>query len=174
MAPASRLGVVSAGDMQNLDGEELIYQRELSHCGALLSPIIQEVKVGSNCQECGRYRFFKEESAYLYLLTNPKLNLHKIGFGVVKNKIRKIEAYCQDGWQAYGIWHTVDKKAPLRVEREIFKAVKVVASAAASNGADPMGKWIEGWASSISASAISLPAIVKIIEHEIKSAKWLS
>lgn len=165
---------MNAGDMQNLDGREVVYQREISHCGAFLSPIIQEVKAGSNCQECGRYRFFKEESAYLYLLTNPKLNLHKIGFGVVKNKIRKIEEYCQDGWQAYGIWHTVDKKAPLRVEREIFKAVKAAASATASNGVDPMGKWVEGWASSISASAIALPAVVNIIEGEIKKAQWLS
>lgn len=174
MALAPTLSVMSAGDMQHQDGKKHMDQCEISRCDAVLSPFIQEVRVGSSCQECGRYRFFKEESAYLYLLTNPELGLHKIGFGIVKNKLRKIEDYCQNGWSAFGIWHTTDTKAPLRTEREIFKAVKVAVSAGKPTAVDPMGEWVEGWASSIAASAISLPALVKIIEGEMKKAKWQS
>lgn len=140
-------------------------------CGKMRSDVIESVITGSNCKECGRYGYDPEEKVYLYLITHPKLVAHKIGFGIIASGASRLDEYCKEGWSIYGIWHAIDKREIYRRESAIFRRVEEVANRSVGLINNPMGRWVDGWAESIDASAISALVIAKIIEEELRGIK---
>lgn len=148
---------------------------EIARCEKIRNTVITKVLAGSSCKECGRYGYESQSTVYLYLITNKNLAQHKIGFGIVGDTqnegASRLEEYCGQGWSVYGIWHATSKREIYRREKEIFKRVEALANKSTDLISDPMGAWVDGWAESIDAAAISAPEIAKIIEEELKGVQ---
>jgi hypothetical protein len=134
----------------------------------MCSPVVEKVLAGNSCKECGRYRFDPSEPSYLYLLTHPTLKLHQVGIGTIGKDKGRLDKLLKEGWLAFGIWHG-DQRTTFLCEKKVFAQIKKIVSDKDSQGADPMGKWVDTWSESISADAISASEIEKIISKIVKN-----
>lgn len=139
---------------------------ECTKCSAIHTEQIQKVACGNSCRECGRYAYFADEPSYLYLLTNPSLDLHKIGISTVGKDKNYLQKLILAGWIVYGLWHTSEKRKTFQWEQAIFKELKVEI--------DPVthgfiGKSDKHWVESVSAQTISLTALADLISKVISS-----
>ena len=100
------------------------------------------------------------------------MKLHKIGFGRMGKERNRLRTYVDAGWLVQGMWHAADEKKVLSWERQIFASLRAKFKELESTEADPMGKWVEGWAESVSADAIAGEEIEAMITGIVaKSAK---
>ena len=136
-------------------------------CLSMLSSVVERVRAGDSCRECGRYRFQSNEPSYLYLLTHPILKLHQVGIGTIGKDKGRLEKLLKEGWVAFGIWHG-DKGKTFQWEKKVFALLKERLQPVGASVPDPMGTWVGTWAESISADAISASEIEKIISKIIK------
>lgn len=132
-------------------------------CGAVLTPHIPKVVCGGNCRECGRYAYFVEQPSYLYLLTNQQLKSHRVGIGTVGKDKDHLAKLLEAGWLVHGIWHGNDKRKTFQWEKEVFEVIKAKLSLSTSDLSDSMGRWDRSWSESVSAEAISVSEIAKLI-----------
>lgn len=133
---------------------------ECEKCQAALSPAVAKVLVGSNCNECGRYRFASTQPSYLYFFTHPEERIHTIGIGTIGKGHGRIEMLLENGWIAYGIWHG-DQRTTFLWEKKIFAELK--------KSIDTQEDWGTTWPQSISADSITAPKIAEIIARTVKS-----
>ena len=145
-----------------------VINTQCEKCLFMLSPVVEKVLAGNSCKECGRYRFDPNELSYLYLLTHPTLKLHQVGIGTIGKDKGRLEKLLKEGWIAFGIWHG-DQRTTFLYEKKVFAQIKKIVSGKDSPGADPMGKWVDTWSESISADAISVQEIAKIITKIVKN-----
>lgn len=138
-------------------------------CEKSLVAYLPKVLLGDNCRECGKYAFSFETPAFLYLITSEQLGQYKIGFGRMGKSRDRLKRDVEAGWSVLALWHTGDEKKALAWEREVFKALKAQL-APLSGDEDPMGDWVEGWAQSIKAQAISTAAIKKLIDRVVQAS----
>lgn len=136
-------------------------------CGQCLSSFIERVCGAGNCLECGKYRYQSDKLAYLYLITHTEKKLHKIGFGQMGKEKNRLRTYVEAGWSVQGMWHAKDEKKVWGWEQRIFSVLREKFKDLESTEADPMGKWVVGWAESVSAHAISVKEIELMIESII-------
>lgn len=141
---------------------------ECEKCRASVSLVVVKILAGNTCPECGRYRFESSEPSYLYLLTEPTLKLHKVGIGTAGKDKGRLEQLLKDGWVAYGIWHS-NQRTTFLWEKKIFAEIKKLISSQVSPAVEPFGKWVDTWSESISADAIAVTEIEKIISKIVKS-----
>lgn len=137
---------------------------DCANCGQCLSSFIERVCGAGNCLECGKYRYQSHQPAYLYLISHTEKKLHKIGFGRMGKEKNRLRTYVDEGWSVQGMWHAADEKKVLGWERQIFASLREKFRELESTEVDPMGKWVEGWADSVSAHAISVKEIEVMIE----------
>lgn len=138
-------------------------------CDDQISSLIPFVTAGSKCGQCAHYRHSLDKPAFLYLISHPELNKHKIGIGIVNDKKSKIVELINQGYEVYGIWHTEDKRETYNWEQKVFKELKAKLQPQDENTPDPMGVWVRNWSESIAASAITLAEIEKIITKIVKT-----
>jgi len=136
---------------------------DCAKCGAVLTQYIPKVSCGNSCSQCARYSYFADQSAYLYLLTHQQLKLHKIGIGTVGKDKNRMQQLIQEGWIVHGLWHEGSKRKTFLWEQEIFKQLKVKFSSFESHVPGLMGRSDRNWSESVSAEAISVSEIVKLI-----------
>jgi hypothetical protein len=138
-------------------------QQGCTKCGELLTPFIPTVACGSNCHECGKYRYRADQLSYLYLLTHQQLKLHKIGIGTVGKDKGHLEQLIGQGWTVHGLWHESDKRATFQWERTIFEQLEIKLSLVAPRSPGFIGKLDKHWVESISAKAISVSVLAQLI-----------
>jgi ribosomal protein S27AE len=138
-------------------------QRDCTKCGAILTQHILKVLCGSSCLECGRYAYFADQPSYLYLLTNQQLKLHKIGIGSVGKDKDRLQQLVESGWSVHGLWHESSERKTFQWEQEVFKQLKIKLSLTRSETPDLMGRRDRSWSESVSADAISVSEITKLI-----------
>ena len=141
---------------------------ECGKCPFWISSVVEKVLAGDSCKECGCYRFDPDEPSYLYLLTHPTLKLHQVGIGTIGKDKGRLDMLLKEGWIAFGIWHG-DQRTRFLQEKKVFAQIKEIVSGKDSQGEDPMGKWVDTWSESISADAISVKEIAKIITKIVKN-----
>jgi hypothetical protein len=96
-------------------------------------------------------------------LTHQQLKLHKIGIGTVGKDKNRMQQLIQEGWIVHGLWHEGSKRKTFLWEQEIFKQLKVKFSSFESHVPGLMGRSDRNWSESVSAEAISVSEIVKLI-----------
>jgi hypothetical protein len=133
-------------------------------CGAILTDYIQNVTCGNSCRECGRYAYFAVEPSYLYLLSNPSLDLHKIGIGTVGKDKNRLKQLIQAGWIVHGLWHASEKRKTFQWEQAIFKELKAEID---STTQGLVGRWDRDWVEGIGAQVISVEALGLLISKII-------
>lgn len=68
-----------------------------------------------------------------------------------------------DGWKVHGLWHHHDKRTTFQWEKAIFKELEVLISLQNPAVEGFVGKRDGHWVESVSADAISLAALSKIV-----------
>lgn len=142
---------------------------DCTQCRAILTEEIQKVACGNTCHECGRYAYDADEPSYLYLLTNPKLQLHKIGIGTVGKDKNYLWKLLQAGWIIHGLWHENNSGKTFHWEQEIFKQIKIRVSTTTPESPGLVGRSDRNWFESISADAISITDLAHLMSKVVSS-----
>ena len=136
---------------------------ECTQCGEMLTEHIQGVECGNSCHECGRYSYRADQPSYLYLLTHPQLQLHKIGIGTAGKDKGQLELLVAQGWTVYGMWHDGDARRTFQWETAIFKKLEVAFATGETDSPGLIGRRDRSWVESISATAISVVALAELM-----------
>jgi hypothetical protein len=70
-------------------------------CGRVVSPSWSSLKAGRGCKYCQIGGINLLAPAYLYLITNPSLNSHKIGIGGFDSSMDRLDKHIKQGWKTY-------------------------------------------------------------------------
>lgn len=146
-----------------ISGEGGDMKHDCSRCQAILTEHIPTVACGNTCNECGRYAYRADQASYLYLLTNQKLQLHKVGIGTVGKDKNYLQELIGSGWNACGIWHSADKQETFKWEKEVFKGLKIKFEFTGQESIGFVGNSDKHWFESVSAEAISVTDLAHII-----------
>lgn len=96
-------------------------------------------------------------------MTNQQLKLHKIGIGTRGQEKDRMQRLIAAGWLVHGLWHESSKRKTFQWEREVFKELKGKLALTGSDLSESMGRWDKSWSESVSAEAISVSEIAKLI-----------
>jgi hypothetical protein len=102
-------------------------------------------------------------SSYLYLLTHPDLNLHKVGIGTVGKDKGRMQQYLDQGWLSQGIWRHSDKRRTFQWEKEIFAQLQQRFTKLNNGETGFVGKSDKHWFEGVSAGAISSGELSRLI-----------
>lgn len=144
---------------------------DCAKCDKVLTAQIQKVACGSDCRECGRYSYLPSQPAYLYLLTNPDLEEHRIGIGSVARDKNRIQELISQGWIAHGLWHDENKRRTFQWEREIFKQLQNRVVTAGPETPYILGKSDRHWVETVSAKSISAAELATLISEIVLKIK---
>jgi recombinational DNA repair protein (RecF pathway) len=70
-------------------------------CGKTVSPTYGSIKAGGGCKYCQIGGINLLAPAYIYLITNPSLNSHKIGIGGFDSSLDRLDKHSKQGWKTY-------------------------------------------------------------------------
>lgn len=70
-------------------------------CGKTVSPSYQSLKSGRGCKYCQIGGINLLAPAFLYLISNPSLNSHKVGIGGFDSLTNRIDQHLRHGWETY-------------------------------------------------------------------------
>jgi hypothetical protein len=142
-------------------------------CGNEASPSYTTIKNGfGGCRYCAKHGFKYSKPAYLYLITKPELNCHKIGIAnpAKIKKSDRLHRYRFHGWQIYKVWDFKDGKTVELIENKVLielrveRRIPIYLSKAEMSGQG-------GHTETMSADTITLLELEKIIEKALKSSK---
>jgi hypothetical protein len=106
-----------------------------------------------------------DQWSYLYLLTHPDLNLHKVGIGTVGKDKGRMQQYLDQGWLSQGIWRHSDKRRTFQWERQVFETLNHRFIAAGPDAPGFVGASDRHWREAISADAISVTELSQLISQ---------
>ena len=138
-------------------------------CGNIVSPTYAQIQQGmGGCRHCAEWGFQYDKKSYLYLITNPSLNAHKVGIANVAKRIAgdRLIRMQNDGWVVFKVWHFDEGKRVLNIEKEIFKILRIDMKLPAYLSAGEMKH--EGETETVDADEITLLQLEKIIKKVIK------
>jgi hypothetical protein len=139
-------------------------------CGNDAAPSYTTIKSGNGgCKHCAKYGFQYSKPAYLYLITKPAINSHKIGIANPAKSKRsdRLYRFQYHGWQVFKIWNFKTGKVAEQVENLILlelrikKKIPIYLSKAEMSGQG-------GHTETMSADSITLLELEKIIKKAIK------
>ena len=142
-------------------------------CGNDATPSYTTIKSGyGGCKHCAKYGFQYSKPAYLYLITKPAMNSHKIGIAnpAKIKKSDRLHKYQYHGWQVFKIWNFKTGKVAEQVENSVLlelrikRKIPIYLSKAEMSGQG-------GHTETMSADSITLLELEKIIKKVIKDHK---
>ena len=157
--------------IENYSWRKQKWKCECMTCGEIITPTLQNVLQGHNpCRNCARSGINIKTSSYLYLITNPQLNAHKVGIGNNKKNRDRLKNFNKAGWQTFKVWQFKTGRIALKVESEVFKVVRKELKMPIYLNKDQMSKLL-GHSETINADSITLLELEKIIKKVIRSGK---
>ena len=139
-------------------------------CGNHVSPSYTTIKNGfGGCRHCAKHGFKYSKPAYLYLITKPEFNSHKIGIAnpAKIKKSDRLHRYQFHGWQVYKIWDFKNGKTAELVENNVLVELRVKRKIPIHLSKKEMSGQ-SGHTETVSAESITLLELEKIIKKEIK------
>ena len=138
-------------------------------CKRIVTPSLANVKSGHNgCVYCAPAGLGMEKNSYVYLITNPELNAHKVGIGNVKKHMDRLGRFNARGWVTYKVWQFETGREALDIEKMIFKVIRKDLKIPVYLSYEQM-KSTGGHIETMGADSISLLELEKIIKKEIRS-----
>jgi hypothetical protein len=103
----------------------------------------------------------------LYLITNQKLNAHKVGIGNIRERNDRVKQFNKKGWITFKIWKTDSGTTAFAIEQEVFRILRkdMKLPIYLSKSEMPI---TGGHAETVSADSITLLELEKIIKRVIK------
>lgn len=134
-------------------------------CGNIVTPEYSSIKFGNGgCKYCAEYGFQYSKPAYLYLITNEKLNAHKIGIAnpAKIKKSDRLHRYQHHGWSIIKVWNFPNGKLAEDIENTVLLHLRVSLGIPSYLSANEMGGQ-RGHTETVSADAISLIELERVI-----------
>jgi len=140
-------------------------------CNKIVSPKYDNIRTGKGgCKYCAKKGINYNTPSYIYLITNPVLNAHKVGFGNHKAVNNRLHSFKIKGWKTYKVWNFRTGAEAFAVETKIFKVLRNDLGLPRYLTKKDMPK-TGGHAETVGADSISLIELEKIIKIVIKSSK---
>ena len=126
-------------------------------CGKESSPTYSNVRTGHGCKFCATHGFDFSKPAYVYVLTHPEFNAHKVGIGGAQGV--RLVVLGRRGWMLYKKRTFTSGDEAFAVEQEVLTILRnelgIPPYLDRSTG--------EGHTETLSADAISLDALWKLV-----------
>ena len=139
-------------------------------CGNNATPSYTTIRSGyGGCKHCAKYGFQYSKPAYLYLITKPSFNSHKIGIAnpAKIKKSDRLHKYQYHGWQVFKIWNFDTGKVAEQVENSVLLDLRVNRKIPIHlSKAEMSGQG--GHTETVNADSITLLELEKIIKKVIK------
>lgn len=142
-------------------------------CGSVVYPKYNDLNQGQGgCSNCADYGLNYEDKGYLYLITHPILNAHKIGIAN-SYKSRDLDdrmyKHNKQGWKLHKTKNYLKLRKAYKIEQEVLKWIRVDIGLPIhlSDIQMPQG----GWTETVDASEIDLPTIWAKVEELSKVKK---
>jgi len=132
-------------------------------CGNIITPKLNSVQNGSGCIHCSEFGFNLTKPAYFYLMFHSELNSFKIGIGGSTNKVDRILAHSNFGWQLFKRKDFSIGELAYKLEQEILTWLRVELGLEKYLIAEQMPQG--GHTETVDASEIDLPTIWAKVEE---------
>jgi DNA-directed RNA polymerase subunit RPC12/RpoP len=150
------------------ENTEKKWKSECLRCGRIVYPKHHTVKQRSGgCKYCSNKGLDFTLPAYIYLITHPELQAHKVGIGGEYANEDRLRGHAKQGWVLYEkkTYRTADMA--LDVEQEVLQWLRSDLQLPPYLSREQMPQ--SGWTETIDASEIDLPSIwAKIVEVSSK------
>lgn len=143
-------------------------------CKNIVSPMYSNVRKGRGCNYCSPLGINLNIPSYLYLITHPQLNAHKVGIGNVRPIKRmdedRLGRFKKQGWIAHKVWKFETGGEAWKIETAIFKVIRKDLGLPIFLSKEQMMK-TEGQTETVDADSITLLELEKIIKRVIREKK---
>jgi len=96
-------------------------------CGEIVRPKYNTIQIGGGgCTNCAPVGMNLTVASYLYLITNEKLNAHKVGIGNIQDiKTRdRLFNFGKKGWKTYRVWNFDTGFNAMEIETQVLKTLR--------------------------------------------------
>jgi hypothetical protein len=142
-------------------------------CGEIVRPKYNTIQIGGGgCTNCAPVGMNLTISSYLYLITNEKLNAHKVGIGNIQDiKSRdRLVSFRKKGWSTYKVWNFDTGFDAMKIETEVLKTLRKVMNLPIYLSKEDM-PGTGGHSETVGSDSISLLQLEKLINKVINGTQ---
>lgn len=152
---------------RNYRGVQYKHQTLCNVCGHKWESTPSHISLGSGCPNCAKGGIKTNLPGYVYLISHSELNAHKIGIAnSAKTKLAdRLYHHGKQGWVLVKRWDFKDSSKIQAIEKQVFKILRKEMDIPPYLAKDDMP--FGGWTETLSADAISVTSLSKLIEIEI-------
>jgi hypothetical protein len=143
------------------------WKSECLKCGEVVYPHLTSITKGGGCKYCAKSGFQMLKPSYIYLITNPEYNAHKIGIGNKRKTRDRVRKFMNKGWAVHRIWDISTGASALKIEKEIFKIIRHQLQIPVYLSSDQMPV-TGGETETVDADSVTLLELEKIINRVIQ------
>jgi hypothetical protein len=139
-------------------------------CGEIVRPKYNTIQIGGGgCTNCASVGMNLTVASYLYLITNEKLNAHKVGIGNVQDiKTRdRLFNFGKKGWKTYRVWNFDTGFNAMEIETQVLKTLRKDMGLPIYLTKEDMPN-TGGHSETVGADSVTLIQLEKIIKKVIK------
>jgi Zn finger protein HypA/HybF involved in hydrogenase expression len=132
-------------------------------CGRTVKPRFGGISAGiGGCKFCGPHGLDLNQPAFVYLITHPELNAHKIGVSGIDIQTDRLKAHMKYGWKLYKRLNVDTGEVAYLIEQDVLGWIRneIGLSAYLLRELMPQG----GYSETVDASEIDLPTIWAKVE----------
>jgi hypothetical protein len=141
-------------------------------CGNTVYPQYSQIQQGfGGCRHCAKWGYQYDKESYIYLITHPQLESHKIGIANT-SKLKKndrLHRHQKGGWLVFKTWYFEEGRTVEKIEKEVFRILRSEMRIKQHLSRSEMR--YAGETETISADSITLLELEKIIKKVIKGYK---
>lgn len=157
--------------LKSYPGSNKRWECQCLNCQRIVFPSFAHVNSGhTGCVYCAPAGIDQTKPSFIYLITNEKLNAHKVGVGNVNDRENRVQKFGKKGWETHMVWQLENGKTALLVEKIVFKVLRVDLALEVYLSKEDMPV-VGGHTETVSADSITLLELEKIIKKAIKGLK---
>lgn len=152
---------------RNYRGVQYKHQTLCDVCGHQWESTPSHISLGSGCPNCAKGGIKPKLPGYVYLITHSELNAHKVGIAnTAKTKLAdRLYHHSRQGWILVKKWDFIESHNIQTIEKQVFRILRKEMDIPPYLAKDDMP--FGGWTETLSADAISITSLSKLIEIEI-------
>jgi hypothetical protein len=89
-------------------------------CGKKVSPTYNSIQQGGGCKYCATNYIKLDEPAFIYLITNPDLNSHKIGISGLNSNTDRLKKHSKHKWATFKTLNLKTGEIAFELEQKIL------------------------------------------------------
>jgi hypothetical protein len=168
------IAIMLASDLEPLEPYKKSHAKWKSKClkcGKIVYPRLNGISAGQGgCVFCFPAGINQEVPSYLYLITNPELNAHKVGIGNHKKKQTddRLKKFIRTGWQVFHVWEFETGEKALKIEQRVLSIIRKDMGLPQYLVAGQLPITL-GESETVDADEVSLPELKRLINRTIKT-----